>query len=622
MNDPTSFDYTFSASPTSRAPQAEPELFAVDRLSDFPLSTEQVLVRNPRNGAERVVPGDHFNTLVNFCSVFRSLDEHVAELMAGSDGAPARAAAIRQVVQSFHDAGLTLSATEICRELAPVPAASPLAVKPVVVVITCDRPDMLERLLGSIHANCDLGAFERLVVVDDSRTAENGSRNHALTSAAGAGAATSFDYFGAAEAGELLRALIRRLPQHEQAIRFLLDRERWREHKSYGLARNFSHLLSVGKPLVVFDDDVLCEAWDVPFRKPGVAFANGQQEFAAFADHAEWQAAVTPHGRRDPVAAHLLCLGLSVPEALVALGLERLEPSALRPAPVHFARRLGRGSRVLVTECGSLGDPGTGSNRWLADIPPASRQRLLQQPGRLQLAIERCCCWLGREQAEFHPASKISQITGFDNRSYLPPYFPIMRGEDRLFGQMVSYVYPHSVALEYPWAAPHLPLPQRAWTPADNSHAITACLPGTLLENLLLGGDECLAAAPRDRVVFLGRRIEDLAAAPDEALLDRLVDDRHRHRAFQLRKLKEQASLAAELPSDWRSYIDDALREVESSRLSGVELEALRGTVGNLQGRELVRFWRSAWSGFGRALPAWADIREVAREIGLVSASN
>ena len=56
-----------------------------------------------------------------------------------------------------------------------------------------------------------------------------------------------------------------------------------------------------------------------------------------------------------------------------------------------------------------------------------------------------------------------------------------------------------------------------------------------LLENLLLGGDECLAAAPRDRVVFLGRRIEDLAAAPDEALLDRLVDDRHRHRAFQLR---------------------------------------------------------------------------------------
>jgi len=451
-------------------------------------------------------------------------------------------------------------------------------------------------------------------VVDDSRVADNGVRNRAITSAAGAGATLGFHYFGADEARELVRALIRQLPQHEQAIRFLLDRERWREHESYGLARNFSHLMSVGKPVVVFDDDVLCESWNVPFRKPGVAFANGQQEFAAFADQTEWRAMVIPHGR-DPVAAHLQCLGLGVPEALAALGLERLDGSALRPAPLDLARRLSRDSRVLITECGSLGDPGTGSNRWLAHIPPASRERLLQQPGLLQQAIERRCCWLGREQPEFHPGSKISQITGFDNRGYLPPYFPVTRGEDRLFGQMVSYIYPRSVALEYPWAAPHLPLPERTWTAADNTHAIAPLFPGTLVEGLVQGGDDCLAAEPRDRVALLGRLLEDLGAAPDATLLSRLVDDRHRYRASQLRRLREQAAQAAALPADWRSYVEDALRQVESSRLAGLELDRLRGTVGDLHGQELLRFWRDAWSRFGRALPAWEDIRNAASEI-------
>jgi hypothetical protein len=614
MTDPQTPSCTFSGGPTPAQKRPEPELFAVDKLSAHGLSSEQLLARNPRTGGELVMPGDHFKTLVDFCSAFRTLDEHVAELMAGSDGSPQRAAAIAQVVQSFRDAGLTLSAAEVCQELAPVPAASRVAEKPMVVAITCDRPDMLERLLRSIRDNSDLDAIDQLVVVDDSRVAENSARNRAVTSAVGAGAAAVFNYFGADEACEFLQALVWQLPQHGQAIRFLLDRERWREHKSYGLARNFSQLLSVGKPVVVFDDDVLCEAWDVPFRKPGVAFANGQQEFAAFADQAEWRAMVTPHGR-DPVAAHLQCLGLGVPEALAALGLERLDGSALRPASLDLARRLSRNSCVLITECGSLGDPGTGTNRWLAHIPPASRERLLQQPGRMQHATQRRCCWLGREQPEFHPTSTISQITGFDNRGYLPPYFPVMRGEDRLFGQMVSYIYPGSVALEYPWAAPHLPLPEREWTPQDNSYAISAYFPGTLVNSLLKGGDDCLAEEPRERVAFLGRLLEDLAAAPDEMLLSRLLDDRHSYRASQLRRLRERVAQAAAQPADWRSYIEDALRQVESSRLAGVQLEELKGTVGDLQGRELLKFWRSAWSSFGHALPAWEDIRGVAAEI-------
>ena len=614
MNNPNSFSYTFSANPAPRQPRPEPELFAVDRLSEFGLSSEQLLARNPRTGGQLVMPGEHFNTLVSYCSVFRTLEEHVAELMKGSDGAPERAAAIRQVVQAFRDNGLTIAAVDPCRERAPATGALPISAKPVVVIITCDRPPLLERLLGSVVANCDLAAVDRLFVVDDSRSAENAARNRELTAAAGAAKAVPFDYFGAEEARNLLGALVRQLPEHEQEIRFLIDRKRWQDHESFGVARNFSHLLSIGRPVVVFDDDALCEAWDVPYRKSGVVFAEGQQEFAAYADNAEWRKLVVPHGR-DPVAAHMRCLGLTVPEALGVLGLERLPQSALRPASRDFARQLARDSRVLITECGSLGDPGTGNNRWLANIPPASRERLLAQGGRLQQALERRCCWLGRGRPEFRPGSKISQVTGFDNRGFLPPYFPVVRGEDRLFGLMLGYIYPGSVALEYPWAVPHLPMPERKWTREDNLHSLSGHFPGTLVEAPLQSRDDCLAADPLPRLAFLGRVFEDLAAAPDAALLNRLAEDRHRYRAAQIRRLKARVEEAVALPEDWRSYVEEALRQVEASTLGDLRLDRLQGTVGNLEGAALLRFWREAWGHFGRALPVWGEVRNAAREI-------
>jgi len=305
VTNPTTFSYDFSVNPAPGRKDSVPEFFAVDALSAWPLGSNQVSVRNPRNGRELTVPGDHSSTLVAHCSVFRTLDEHVAELMAGSDGAPARAAAIRKVVESFRDGGLTISAAEICGELAPTPGAAPIVEKPVVVIITCDRPQVLQRLLNSILASCDLGAVDSLFVVDDSRSAENGTANRELTLAADREASIDCHYFGGAEVRELTENLISELPQHEEALRFLLDRDRWKDQKSYGLARNFSHLLSVGKPVVVFDDDALCEAYDPPFPAAGVAFNTGQQEVAFYANHEEWRQGLA-RSSLDPVAGHMV----------------------------------------------------------------------------------------------------------------------------------------------------------------------------------------------------------------------------------------------------------------------------------------------------------------------------
>ncbi len=608
------FSYSFSSRSARGGPQSQPGLFAVDQLSEFPMGDDEFLLRNPRTGQQALVPADYARTLVNYCSVFRSLDEHVAKLMEGSDDAPVRREAIRKVVQSFHDNGLTVSAREICSDLAPDSSAVPIDQRPVVVIFTCDRPQSLQRLLDSVLANCKLHGIERLVVVDDSRSAENGALNQTITAAAGTESPVPIHYFGAVEARDMLDGLIRQLPDQEQAIRFLLDRERWKEQKSYGLARNFGHLLSVGKPLVVFDDDALCEAYVAPFQAEGVAFSVGQREASFYRNHEDWRQQLE-RCANDPIAGHLQCLGLTVPEALSVLGVERLAEEALRPAPLDFARSLARSSRVLISECGALGDPGTGNTRWLASMPPASRERLVTTPGRLRLALEQRCCWLGRDRPTFRPQSRISQVTGYDNRSLLPPYFPIMRGEDRLYGQMTHYIHLDGVTLDYPWAVPHLPLQERGWSDSENSHAVSSHFPGNMVNNLFGERDECLASDPQSRLRFAASRLQDLAAAPDRTLLRRLADDRHGYRASQIRMLQTQIRESAGLPKDWRDFLDRALRQVDASQLGEFRLDQVKNDQIRLAGKDLLEFYRAAWTRFGDGLLAWQEMRAVACEL-------
>ena len=57
----------------------------------------------------------------------------------------------------------------------------------------------------------------------------------------------------------------------------------------------------------------------------------------------------------------------------------------------------------------------------------------------------------------------LSQMTGVDNRELLPPYFPLFRNEDFLFGENLQFLHPNSLMVDFPWALPHLPLEERQW---------------------------------------------------------------------------------------------------------------------------------------------------------------
>lgn len=599
----TGFSHDFSLG-GGRA--ADGELFAVSPLTEFHLGGETMLARNALTGRSMALAAEVVNAL-SYCTTFRTLDEHVAELMAGSDGTPERAHAIRSILQSVRDGGLTLSAADLCRDLAPAAGAdlrtAPEA--PVVAIVTCDRSAALQRLLQSLPQGCDLGSVHRLLIVDDSRAAEHRQRNQELARQAGRQSPCPLDYFGANEARQFIDSLLRQLPRYEQEIRFLADRERWSAFISTGVTRNLAQLLAVGRPLIVFDDDAVCNVYAPGFVREGLEFSAGRRQ-ASFFDTVDSQ-----EGHRvsdaDPVQRLNRCLGLTLPDALTAIGAPRLQQQALRPAESRFAARLSRQSRIKVTECGTIGDPGTQDYAWLGAVPEETARRIAGNARQAELALRNAPCWLGVDRLTFAPNANFSQLTGFDNREFLPPYFPFERGQDRVFGETLSFLFPGDVVLVHPWAVLHQRVAgleraqdlQRRWNPGG--------FPGLLTFEPLERAAACHAVDLPSRLASLSASFNDLGhSAPDT--LRRLRDEqRLRQSSLYLERLRKNLELSNGAVPAWADWLQQQLKRTREDMARAEEMPANTD--------EVIGLWQAAWRAFGPALEAWPAIRAAAAEL-------
>ena len=104
-----------------------------------------------------------------------------------------------------------------------------------------------------------LGLPARYTLIDDSGNAGNVAQNQELVEKHNNSGPFQIDYFGLDAREKLLDHLLRAEPELD-SIRFLLDRREWGALPTYGLSRTLALLLGVDNRVLVFDDDVLCEA--------------------------------------------------------------------------------------------------------------------------------------------------------------------------------------------------------------------------------------------------------------------------------------------------------------------------------------------------------------------------
>ncbi len=592
---------------------------AFDLCSAYSLSEGSLLLYNTRTGNRTKITPDVYTALWS-CQQFKTLDQHVKQIIVEHPGMEGQQADVRMVLETMLNDGMLLSGKRVCDSLRQQTDKQDIKKddsSPVVVIITWERPEALERLLTSVATNCNTGKVHRLYVVDDSRQQENIGLNQAAVDQFASKVNTQVKYFGQTEQQSLLEQLAKKLPDHESALRFLADQSQWRDHWTSGLARNLALLLSCGHRLVMLDDDTICDVYEPDQPKPNITFSTAQREADFFENEKGWKHRHQPINP-DAVDRHMQCLGLPFSVALGVLGQNNLKPTGLEHANALLLNDLKQDSLVLVTECGSYGCPGMGSNTWLPDMTPDSIKAMLTSEQKTHNALTKRAVWCGRNQPHFGPRTNMSQITGFDNRHMLPPYLPILRGEDRLFGIMLNFMFPSAVTLDYPWAIPHLPLPERHWTEEDRDFTPGGAFPLLFNEQLLERKSFCAAGTDQGRLTAVAAWYSELATASVSSLTSM-------HRDAMLQEISEQLQhlsfLLAEAeadsaPTEWQDYLKTGITQLESGLdLTSHEDFSLKGLPTTLEGTELANFWKETWAGFAAALHAWPEIRAAAAEL-------
>jgi hypothetical protein len=616
MKDKTEFSLDVTVNPASGF-KPIPDLVAFDLCKAYPVPGGNLLLLNTRNAKRAVVRPEVYATLTR-CTKFLSLDEHAKNIIALNPGMQGQQADIHQVLKTMLESGIMISAKNTCdsfKSKKDPQVSGKDSSNPVVVVITWERPAALERLFRSIKANCATEKFHHLYVVDDSRIEDNIQKNRDLTAQFAFEIDSPVQYFGQNEQQSLLASLSRQLPAHEDSLRFLADQSRWRDHWTSGLARNLALLLSCGRRLVMLDDDTICDVFEPGQLKPDISFSDGTRQADFFSSEQEWLSKRQPINP-DPIARHMQCLGLTFSEALQVLGENNLKPVSLSNANALLVNDLHRSSPVLVTECGSLGCPGIGKNTWLPDMAPSSLNMMLSSTQKTTNALNTRMVWTGHNHPHFSPRPNMSQITGFDNRKMLPPYLPVLRGEDRLFGYFLDFIFPTSISLDYPWAIPHLPLPKREWSEEDRDFTSGPSFPLFFNELLPQQKFNCKAEHPKERLLALSAWYRDLANAPADSLSTSHQDFVLKDITEQLQNLTRLLEDSESTPKAWRDYLQHGLEQLGAS-LNAASREdfTVAGLPVTMEGDELIHFWKETWAGFSAALAAWPEIREAAEEL-------
>lgn len=614
MSDDLNISYSYQGNSADPAGGSDPELYAFADCEQVDLGNGSVMLIHRLSDAQMVITPEVAVALAS-CGVFRTLVEHAHTLCATIPQLAGQEDNVNQVLATVRDAGLLTSATATCERLLPGDVPPAVDLPPTrVFIITCDRPQAVERQLASMMMAGNLTRHEQLVLVDDSRDPTNAAQNRELVEDFNIRSPRDMRYLGPEEQARLLEKLVVGLPEHEEGIRFLIDRQRWAGQKTYGLARTLCLLLSGGKRAIVLDDDTICAAVEPLHTDEGISLGNGIRQADFFASEGETVSS-TKRADFDPLSGHAQCLGLTMAQAINTLGTTALEPEDLREANAAYLGQWQANSPVLITQCGTVGDPGTPSSAWVFELDPASTLRVLANPGGLEAALSNRHYWMGHTRPGFNKLAIISQATGLDNSALLPPYFPAFRGEDYLFGAMVEFLHPESAVLEYDWCIPHFPVDGRKGGSDEPP------ISGRSMLNLpkFVTDRTCYdtGISAEARLDTLAAMAAELGQASNRSLLTRYRREVVENQTGKARRLADRLNNGMERTDAWDQWLQQSLANVTAGLAEPAKLTDFNTAGGSKSEADLLDEFRSYASGFARALQAWPAMREAAKRLGM-----
>ena len=414
------------------AAQAGPD--ARHRISParrFALGSGRELVHFPLTGETILVPS-YLASLLTSCRDFRALDEHLRSV-SGRLGTGDIPPTLHTVFEEAYQSGQFVSEARLREAAEPLPDPSRHRIS-AVGIVTANRPHAMARCLESfIDHHRRTGRAGRFTIVDDASDPGVRATRRSVLADTARRAAVSIAYAGAEEK----RAFVARLAEEgidSAAAAFALEDVTGSGY-SVGANRNALLLNHAGELIFQVDDDIVCRAASPANPSQTLCFTTGHNpyRFEFFPDTSTAMAGAT-FVDGDVLAEHEAMLGLSVPQCVasspaLAIGeATELSDNLLRLALCGM-------SRIAVTQNGLRGDSGFGACWPFLLLKGSLRASLHQTERNYRLATS------SRIISQTVVAPTISDgafcmgyALGLDNRTLLPPFFPVRRNEDGVFG--------------------------------------------------------------------------------------------------------------------------------------------------------------------------------------------
>ena len=345
-----------------------------------------------------------------------------------------------------------------------------------VTIPTRNRVDVVERALRSYIENTQkYGRSPSFVVVDDSDTPAMQASNRAMLASLKESYGASLFYAGAGERAAFVEKLIKKgsLPRH--TVEFaLLNPGKF--PLSYGASRNALLLHTVGELVMQADDDTICKVATPPgsSKEPFCTSFPDPTQFWFFPDH---ESAINSvkfveedllgihesmlgksmlHCMSSPSPGHKLA-GVCTEESTIETDSEQERPpfataafdryarmhkmlgGGLEGVSLDFVRRFEkRNGNVRVTFVGSIGHSGMGKSCYYLFREDPTFGRLIESEKNYRMALTTDHVLRVATRPTISTGGLCMGINlGLDNRRMLPPFFPVQRGEDSVFGYVL-----------------------------------------------------------------------------------------------------------------------------------------------------------------------------------------
>jgi aryl carrier-like protein len=480
-----------------------------------------------------------------------------------------------------------------------------------IVIPTSERPGALRCCLASLLANLrDHRHRARILVADGSRNPKSIKENEEIVREASETAQHEIRLIGVQQRQNLIQRM-KEAGIDRDILDFAFTGRDDLGLGSIGATRNLLLFATAGEAFLSLDDDTECLFANAVGSETKVLYKPHE----TFFDHETTEIWVKPDRQAlissaafsatDFVRSHQELLGRNT--AQLASALESKAQGAAKDL-TPLGREPGR---ILISLNGLIGDCGWGSPSRYLFLGDASFERLTESEQSYRTGVG------SREMLRVAPAFTLSRHAdnlmttafGADGRTLLPPFFPVGRGSDAVFGRLLKRISPTAVFGHLPWAILHQALENRQfWTGEILRSAGSTDLRGMVCD-LLAAVPQKELPTEKDAVKYIGQNLADFASQPLSDFHSLLAQQRRLSTAEEIAALESRVQTVPGKNPAVQHDIDAYVRKLKESlehRTTGIPAELLFGR----EPKQALTLARELIALYGRLLCFWPEMIE------------